>query len=148
MSEKLSVSAIENGTVIDHITPLCGLKIVLALKLPDQKKRVTVGLNLASKSLGHKDLIKIEGHTLSEEDASRVALLSPQATINLIEGFAVVKKFPVAFPCFVEKMFDCTNPHCITRFEPLTSGFEVLSKGGKVELKCRYCEKVFAHDAH
>ena len=59
MSETLSVSAIKNGTVIDHISPGQALRIIQLLSLPSSKYTVTIGLNLHSKLIGIKDLIKI-----------------------------------------------------------------------------------------
>ena len=49
MSEKMKVKAINRGTVIDHITPGQGLKILNRLHLINDKIQVTVGLNLPSK---------------------------------------------------------------------------------------------------
>ena len=93
MEKELSVSAIENGTVIDHIPAGQGMRIVRLLKLADHKKKVTLGLNLPSKSLGYKDLIKVEGREISVEEANQIALFAPKASINIIRNFQIQKKF-------------------------------------------------------
>lgn len=148
MTKQLSVSAIENGTVIDHIPAGFALKIVDFLKLSSHKKRVTLGLNLPSKSLGYKDLVKVEGRSLTEDEANKIAILAPGATIAIIEEFQVVKKFKVQMPKSVEKIFHCQNPQCITNHESVLPLFDVKAVSKKVELKCKYCEKHFSHDSY
>jgi len=51
MNKTLSVSAIQNGTVIDHITPGQTLRIIHMLRLLHKKLKVTVGFNLSSNRL-------------------------------------------------------------------------------------------------
>ena len=55
--ETLSVSAIKNGTVIDHIKAGKALQIVPLLDLTSGQQQVTVGINLRSLSLGQKILL-------------------------------------------------------------------------------------------
>src|ERR1051325_10381059 len=96
MKEKmLSVSAIKQGTVVDHIAAGNALKIVRLLKLAANERRVTLGLNLKSDSIGLKDLIKLENVFLSQFQASQIAVFAPQATVNVIENYRVAKKFRV-----------------------------------------------------
>lgn len=146
MTEKnLSVAAIENGTVIDHIRKGGALKVLRLLKLDDHDKTVTLGLNLPSKTLGYKDLIKIEGRTLTAAEASEVAIFAPEASINIISNFKVVKKFKVELPQMIEKWMRCPNSRCITNHESIVTKFAVLKRGNNVELKCYYCEKVLTY---
>ncbi|MCC2666600.1 MAG: pyrI, partial [Gammaproteobacteria bacterium] len=49
MSKTLPVSAIKNGTVIDHIRPGQAPRIMHLLKVLESKNKVTMGLNLPSK---------------------------------------------------------------------------------------------------
>ena len=149
MTEKktLLVSAIKNGTVIDHLATGGAIKILRLLDLASHKKLVTVGLNLKSKTSRFKDLLKVEDRELTEEEANRVAIFSPEATINIIKNYRVVKKFTVAIPKVVASLIVCPNPKCITNHEPMETSFFVLHNGGKeVKLKCRYCEKIFHRD--
>ena len=62
MSEKkeLEVSAIKNGTVIDHIPANVTFKIVQILDLYNHPGAITIGTNLDSITLGRKGIIKIE----------------------------------------------------------------------------------------
>ena len=68
---KLSVEAIEKGTVIDHIPAGKGLIILRQFKLLHYGSAVTVGFNLPSKTQGSKDIIKITGVWLDDNAANR-----------------------------------------------------------------------------
>ncbi len=146
MKKTLSVAAIENGTVIDHILAGQGMRIVRLLKLASHKNEVTLGLNLPSQSMGYKDLIKVEGRVITSEEANQIAVFAPKAKINIIDDFQVVKKFPVELPKKVVKMLCCPNPRCITNHDPMDTLFYIRSFGEGVELCCKYCEKSFSHE--
>ena len=68
VTKSLSVAAIRNGTVFDHIKAGNALRIIRLLDLAKEGHQVTVGLNLPSKELGVKDLIKVEGREISDAD--------------------------------------------------------------------------------
>ena len=147
MKEKtLSVSAIKEGTVIDHIGAGQALKIIRILKLQVDEHPITLGLNLKSKSMGLKDLIKIENVFLTEGQASQIAVFSPTATVNVIEHYKVAKKFRVELPPAIAGLLLCLNPRCITRHESIPTLFTVQENNSRVLLRCRFCEKVFPRD--
>jgi aspartate carbamoyltransferase regulatory subunit len=146
MSEVLSVSAIKNGTVIDHIAPGQALRIIHLLSLQTDRHKIMVGLNLLSKRIGSKDLIKIEGYNLSEKDANEIVVFSPHATINLVENFQVVKKINTRLPSEIKQAFICPNLACITQLEAMDSYFHISEEGKKIKLTCHYCEKTFSRD--
>lgn len=77
-AQKLSVEAIEKGTVIDHIPAGRGLTILRQFKLLHYGNAVTVGFNLPSKTQGSKDIIKIKGVCLDDKAADRLALFAPK----------------------------------------------------------------------
>ncbi|MEJ2765744.1 aspartate carbamoyltransferase regulatory subunit [Photobacterium sp. MCCC 1A19761] len=143
---QLQVEAIKNGSVIDHIPANVGIKVLKLFKMDSTNQRVTVGLNLPSSALGAKDLIKIENTFLSEEQANQLALYAPQATVNQIENYEVVKKLTLALPEHIHGVFKCPNTNCITHGEPVDSSFIVRTKKEDVQLKCKYCEKVFSRE--
>ena len=144
MQRKLSVNAIENGTVIDHIPAGQAIAIVQLLKLTQYPNRVTIGLNLRSGSRQLKDLIKVEGYHLSERETQYIALFAPQATINLIKDFTVVTKQLVQRPQTIQGLFACPNSKCITNIEAITTRFHQQQHGGGNRLCCDYCEKSFS----
>ncbi|AAO09903.1 aspartate carbamoyltransferase regulatory subunit [Vibrio vulnificus] len=143
---KLQVEAIKNGTVIDHIPAQVGIKVLKLFDMHNSSQRVTIGLNLPSSALGNKDLLKIENVFINEEQASKLALYAPHATVNQIEDYQVVKKLALELPEFVSDVFECPNTNCITHNEPVASNFRVFEKKGDVRLKCKYCEKVFSRE--
>jgi aspartate carbamoyltransferase regulatory subunit len=146
MNTTLSVSAIKNGTVIDHIAAGQAIKIIRLLKLADARQQMTIGLNLISNSMGYKDLIKIENKLFSKEEANQITLFAPQATINIIENFVVVKKINTELPTMISNILICPNKNCVTRYEPVASCFFIESYAKSILLICKYCEKQFERD--
>jgi len=129
--------------VIDHIAQGSALILIRLLKLSAQKNRVTVGLNLSSKSMGHKDLIKITNRYLTEKEAHDIAVFAPEATICLIRNYKVEKKMKAVLPEQVKNILVCPNPCCITRFEPTETLLFVEEFKQKIFLCCSFCEKLF-----
>lgn len=143
MNKTLSVSAIQNGTVIDHISSGQALRIIHLLRLLEKKLTVTVGLNLPSKRLKLKDLIKIENHVITHEEANEITIFAPEATINVIRNFDVQDKIITKLPGHIANVFACPNPNCITITETVESYFTLEEQGKRVKLTCKYCEKIF-----
>lgn len=147
MKEKtLSVSAIKDGTVIDHIRAGQALKIMRILRLYAHENRVTIGLNLKSRSVGLKDIIKIENVFLTEAQAAQIAIFSPQATVCVIENYEVAKKFKVQMPETVATVLSCPNHRCIANVEEVPTLFTIEESDSQVILRCKYCEKLFTRD--
>lgn len=146
MTNTLSVSAIKNGTVIDHIASGQGLKIIHLLSLQNSPFKTTIGLRLPSRIVGTKDLIKIEDRLLTEAEANEVVVLAPEATINIIENFNVVKKITTQLPTQMKNIFLCPNPACITQTDKVASCFHIQQEAKTIKLICDYCEKVFDRD--
>ena len=86
-TKQLSVEAIENGTVIDHIPAGLALTILRQFKVLHHGSAVTVGFNLPSHSQGSKDIIKIKDVIFSEADANRPALFALEAIVNHIHDY-------------------------------------------------------------
>lgn len=141
---ELKIKAIENGTVIDHITANKTLHILKILGLPDNEtKNITVAMNVSSKELGRKDILKIENRELNHEELNQVALIAPEATINIIRDFKPIKKNKIVLPKKITSIINCTNPKCITNYEnePITTIFNVVTENPPV-VRCHYCEKL------
>ena len=141
---ELKIKAIENGTVIDHITANKALHILKILGLPDDETtNVTVAMNVSSGEIGRKDIVKIENRELDHEELNQVALIAPKATINIIRDFKPIKKDKIVLPTKITSIIKCTNPKCITNLEsePITPIFNVINKYPPV-VRCHYCEKL------
>lgn len=144
---KLSVEAIEKGTVIDHIPAGKGLIILRQFKLLHYGSAVTVGFNLPSKTQGSKDIIKITGVWLDDNAANRLALFAPEAVVNTIDHFKVINKHRLTLPDEIGEVFRCPNTNCASHGEPVKSRFYVRKQSGQTKLKCHYCEKTFSRDS-
>ena len=144
---KLSVEAIEKGTVIDHIPAGKGLIILRQFKLLHYGSAVTVGFNLPSKTQGSKDIIKITGVWLDDNAANRLALFAPEAVVNTLDHLKVINKRRLTLPDEIAEVFRCPNTNCASHGEPVKSRFYVRKQSGQTKLKCHYCEKTFSRDS-
>ena len=142
MDNTMTVEAIENGTVIDHIPAGVGLAILRHFKLDEGGNRITVGFNLKGKR-GNKDLIKIQNIRFDEAEAAQIALFAPTATVNVIENFKVIKKIKPTLPEKVVGIFACPNDNCASHGEPVVGTFAVKSGKNEPRLKCFFCEKSY-----
>lgn len=142
MNKTRSVSAIENGVVIDHIPAGQALKIMRLLHVVNSKQKVTLGLNLRSTSLKLKDLIKIENRLLTSQEIDHVAIFAPCATISRIENFKVGIKINCELPKTIRDVLVCPNLHCINHVES-KGYFKLEGSSNQVKLRCFYCEKQF-----
>lgn len=141
MSDKeLRVSKIKDGTVIDHISGGYALDVVKILGITGQEKRVmTIAINVPSKRFRVKDIVKIEGRALSPREVNRIALVAPHASINIIRNYSVVEKLEVKLPKIIEGIVKCANPTCISNSdEPVVAKFYVKNEE-PLMLKCHYC---------
>lgn len=139
----LSVAAIKEGHVIDHIPAGNALSLIRFLKLDTLKGRLLIGVNLSSPSMGIKDLIKIENGFLTEAQQESVAVFAPQASFTTIREYQVVQKVKVTLPQEIKAIFSCPHLNCITHSEPISSHFHVEKRKEGVWLQCHFCEKLF-----
>jgi aspartate carbamoyltransferase regulatory subunit len=136
----MKVQRIEHGTVIDHILPGMAFDVLRVLGLSNERS-MSILINSHSNKGGKKDILKIEDVELSEDEASRVALISPHATINIIVGGKVVRKFNAEAPDVVRGILSCSNPNCISnQNEPVTTEFRLRPDAGH-RYVCTYCER-------
>ncbi|MBC8489339.1 MAG: aspartate carbamoyltransferase regulatory subunit [Bacteroidetes bacterium] len=147
MAEKkqLVVSAIKNGTVIDHIPARLLFNVIDILGLSHLENQITFGTNLESEKLGKKAIIKLSEVFFRKDDLDRIALVAPQAKINIIRDYEVVEKKVVEVPDIIEDIVKCVNPQCITNNQVVMTKFVVINKQ-PVTLKCHYCEKITNHN--
>ncbi len=143
--KQLSVSAIKEGTVIDHIPASALFKVVSILNLDKLETMITIGNGLESSKLGHKGIIKLSKVFFKDDEINKIALVAPCAKLNIIKDYDVVEKRVVEIPDEIISIARCVNPKCITNNEEVTTRFEVVSKA-EVKLKCHYCEKITDQD--
>jgi len=136
---QIKVSALREGTVIDHLVAGSALKVLSVLGIKFEGA-VTIGLNLDSRKAGRKDIIKIEKREVTPEEVSRIALISPRASFSIIRDFQVVDKFTPTLPEQIENMIRCPNPSCISTAPWMSTKFTVL-RTDPIRVRCHYCER-------
>ena len=141
MEKELRVSKIKEGTVIDHIDAGRALNVLKIIGLDGSEGLIiAVVMNVPSRKLGKKDIVKIEGVELKDDQISKIALIAPTATINIIRDYSVAEKIKVKVPSRIEGILRCINPVCISRQprEPIKPRFKVISLR-PLRIKCEYC---------
>ncbi len=139
--KELIVSALENGTVLDHIPAENVYKALDILGLKDINSQITIGINLNSRMYGKKGIIKIADRFFKDEELNKLALIAPKGTVNIIRDFHVVEKKKLEMPAEIEGIARCMNPKCITNHQPVPTRFTVSEEKGEISLLCHYCEK-------
>ncbi|MCL9813312.1 aspartate carbamoyltransferase regulatory subunit [Natranaeroarchaeum aerophilus] len=137
---ELRVSKIRNGTVIDHVPGGQALNVLAILGIDGTGgEQVSIGMNVPSDRLPAKDIVKVEGRELSQNEVDVLSLIAPDATINIVSEYDVVDKRRLDRPEHVEGVLACPNRNCITTDdEPVDSKFEVLDD----EVRCVYCNTI------
>jgi aspartate carbamoyltransferase regulatory subunit len=139
--KEFKVTAIKDGTVIDHVPSVQLFRVIEILGLENYTNQITFGMNLESKKLGNKAIIKIADRFFEDDDINRIALIAPQAKLNIIRNYKVVEKRHVTIPEIITGIAKCVNPHCITNHQPVETRFSAQPSGNDILLTCWYCEK-------
>lgn len=143
--KEIRIPAIKDGTVIDHIPSRDTFKIIRLVDPQEFEHAISLALNLESKKMGKKGVIKISNRTLSKDEVNKVAILAPQATVSFINNYEVKKKIRVKVPDVIEKIVKCSNPNCITNVEDIKTRF-MLEKERPLKIRCVYCERTMSRD--
>lgn len=138
--QELQVAALENGTVIDHIPSAKIFEVISLLKLEKVSTSVTIGINLKSKKMGHKSILKIADRFFTDEELNQLSVVTPNVTLAIIRDFEVVEKKQVKMPDELIGIIKCDNHKCITNNEPMKTHFHVMDKEKGI-LQCRYCNR-------
>ncbi len=144
MKKELKVVPIRNGTVIDHITAGQALNVLRILGINAKTDAVvSVVMNVRSGKMGRKDIVKVEDRELKPEEVDKIALIAPNATINIIRNSEVVEKHKVYLPELIEGIMRCSNPNCISNAatEPVVPRFLTVSINPP-RFRCFYCERI------
>ncbi len=138
----LEVKGIENGIVLDHIKAGKGLDVFHMLNLDKVDESVVLIMNVDSKDLGKKDIIKIENSF--DLDFNILSLIDTNITVNVIKDDKRVDKFTVTVPEEIVGQITCKNPRCITNFDDYVNPtFTKYSNSEKlIEYVCEFCEEI------
>lgn len=141
MEKELKVAALRNGTVIDHIPSDKLFQVVSILQLKIYNHPMTVGNNFDSKRMGTKGIIKISDRFLAEDETSKIALIAPNAKINIIKEYQVIEKRNLVLGDEIYDVMHCANPVCITNHQAVATCFRVIQDEDGIRLRCKYCER-------
>ena len=89
------VTAIKKGTVIDHVPEGKALSVSLVMNVP-------------SKKMGGKDIIKVEDRELTQNELDRLALVAPDASVAIIRAYTVAEKMEINLTNEVVNVARCT----------------------------------------
>ena len=138
--KELVVSAIQNGTVIDHIPTDVVYQVIRILGLEKYNDEVLIGNYLHSQKYGRKGIVKIKNKFFDHNEINKIALVAPLASIITIRDYKVVEKIKAEIPDQIDHIIKCMNPKCITNCEQIETKFDVVDKEN-LKLRCHYCEK-------
>ena len=139
--DKIRIVKIHDGTVIDHIRAGKALEVLKILRITGEDGNiVSLAMNISSSKIEKKDIVKVEHRFLKDEEVARIALVAPEATINLIKDNKLIKKIHIELPDTLTDIMKCPNKRCVTNKErePIHSKYQVISHK-PIQLKCLYC---------
>ena len=136
----MTVSPIENGIVLDHITAGKGMELYKALGLDELDCLVAVINNAYSKKVkgGRKDIIKIDAEINLNLDI--IGYVDPGITVNVIKNGVNTKMDRIEPPAKIENIIKCKNPRCITSVEQELPHIFKLTDRKNMVYRCIYCE--------
>jgi len=148
MSEKqtMLVQKISDGTVIDHVAAGKSLSVLRLLGNP-QNRGVTVALvmNVTSSKMGRKDILKVEGVELSDEQVQKLALIAPRATVVIIRSYKVTEKKKAVPPRVVTAILGCTSTTCVSvREKDAVQSIFSLVSSAPLSYRCKFCGRVLS----
>jgi len=134
----------DDGIVIDHIPPGMGRRLAGVLGLEAGKVPKVISDYLPSpKHGGKKDLVKIHGtYELTAEQHDAIALIAPNATINIIRDSSITKKYQLRLGESINGRIVCVNEGCITNVkkEEISPKHYIEENRDNINLRCQYCE--------
>ena len=139
----MEVTSINEGIIIDHVPAGRSFTVLNYLHIDPKTTRLALIMNAASQSYGTKDIIKIEGRT--QVDLHVLALVAPDATVNVVHEGQIAEKLKPTLPQRVRNVLTCHNPRCITTSERgLDQLFHLVrtSDPQVTEYRCDYCDEL------
>ena len=135
----MKIDSIVNGIVIDHIAAGRGMQLYKLLGLDKLEDcSVAILMNVQSKKMGRKDIIKVDASIDLDLDA--IGYVDPNATVNIITDGKLVEKKDIGLPEKLVNIIRCKNPRCISTTEQELTQVFVLTDRKTGVYRCRYCE--------
>lgn len=134
----MKIDSIQNGIVLDHITPGKALQVYNDLELSKLDCSIAILQNVSSNKMGRKDILKID----KEYDVNLDVLgyIDPDITVSIIKDGQTIEKKKLALPKKLINVKKCKNPRCITTTEQgIPHIFKLTDEENRV-YRCIYCE--------
>ena len=136
----LSIGALEEGFVLDHIKAGHAMTIYRYLKLGKLDCTVAIIKNASSNKMGRKDIIKV-ACPIDYLDLDVLGFIDHNITVNVIKDNHIIEKKILSLPEKVTNVIECKNPRCITSIEQGLDQIFILADPEKELYRCRYCEE-------
>ncbi len=136
----LSIGALEEGFVLDHIKAGHAMTIYRYLKLGKLDCTVAIIKNATSNKMGRKDIIKV-ACPIDFLDLDVLGFIDHNITVNVIKDNRIIEKKRLSLPKKVVNVISCKNPRCITSIEQGLDQIFVLADPEAELYRCRYCEE-------
>lgn len=136
----LSIGALSEGFVLDHIEAGHAMTIYRYLKLGKLDCTVAIIKNAASNKMGRKDIIKV-ACPIDYLDLDVLGFIDHNITVNVIKDNHIIEKKTLSLPEQVVNVINCKNPRCITSIEQGLDQVFVLADREKELYRCKYCEE-------
>lgn len=134
----MNIDSINNGIVIDHITAGRAMRLYELLGLDGLDCSVAIIMNVASKKMGKKDIIKIDADI--DLNVEIIGYIDPDVTVNVIKNGTLEEKRSIAKPDTLKNVIKCKNPRCITSTEQELDHIFKLTDAESGVYRCLYCE--------
>ena len=136
----LSIGALQEGFVLDHIEAGHAMTIYRYLKLGKLDCTVAIIKNVTSNKMGRKDIIKVDC-PVDYLDLDVLGFIDHNITVNVIKDGKIIDKKTLSLPDSVTNVISCKNPRCITSVETGLDQVFILADPEKELYRCRYCEE-------
>ena len=143
MKNKLNISSISEGFVLDHIEAGKSMDIYKHLGLGKLDCCVAIIKNVPSKKMGKKDIIKVEC-PVDIIDMDILGYIDHNITVNVIEDDKIVEKKTLKLPRKITNVIKCKNPRCITSVEQHLDHVFILTDPENQIYRCEYCEQKYS----
>ncbi len=148
--KQLTVKKIDNGIVIDHIVTGGSFFVLKALNIDEHYPHsVFIAMNVPSKKLGRKDVLKIRNISKEDLNLDILGLLISGSNFICIENYNIIHKEKIRAPKKAHGIIKCPGLNCITNLrEDVETEFTVIGSNGSssrenLSLRCTYCDKIF-----
>ncbi len=136
----LSIGALKEGFVLDHIAAGHAMTIYRYLKLGKLDCTVAIIKNATSNKMGRKDIIKV-ACPIDYLDLDVLGFIDHNITVNVIKDNRIIEKKTLELPPRVTNVISCKNPRCITSIEQGLDQVFLLADKEKELYRCKYCEE-------